>query len=155
MAESGTAPSSRITLKQRAYDAWFRHTHQSRLIYNTCWEDPRADRAMLRLDSASEIAMITSAGCNALDYLLDDPAAIHCVDMNPRQNALLDTSQQVISQRLAAVRPSVDPSQCFVKIRTHHCGHHQSVVATCTQTGVHRISILQDIDHQHIGVLPQ
>ncbi|MCB1605365.1 MAG: BtaA family protein [Xanthomonadales bacterium] len=97
MAESGTAPSSRITLKQRAYDAWFRHTHQSRLIYNTCWEDPRADRAMLRLDSASEIAMITSAGCNALDYLLDDPAAIHCVDMNPRQNALLDL-------KLAALR---------------------------------------------------
>ena len=33
------------SLKQRAYDAWFRHVHGSRLIYNTCWEDPRADRA--------------------------------------------------------------------------------------------------------------
>ena len=78
------------TLKQRAYDAWFRHVHGSRLIYNTCWEDPRADRAMLGVQSGSRIAMITSAGCNALDYLLDDPAAIHCVDLNPRQNALLD-----------------------------------------------------------------
>jgi S-adenosylmethionine-diacylglycerol 3-amino-3-carboxypropyl transferase len=35
------------SLKQRAYDAWFRHVHGSRLIYNTCWEDPRADRALL------------------------------------------------------------------------------------------------------------
>ena len=34
--------------------------------------------------------MITSAGCNALDYLLDDPAEIHAVDVNPRQNALLE-----------------------------------------------------------------
>ena len=34
--------------------------------------------------------MITSAGCNALDYLLDNPAEIHSVDMNPRQNAVLE-----------------------------------------------------------------
>lgn len=34
--------------------------------------------------------MITSAGCNVLNYLLDDPASIHTVDINPRQNALLD-----------------------------------------------------------------
>jgi S-adenosylmethionine-diacylglycerol 3-amino-3-carboxypropyl transferase len=75
---------------QRAYDAWFRHVHGSRLIYNTCWEDPRADRALLDVGPGSRIAMITSAGCNALDYLLDDPAEIHCVDLNPRQNALLE-----------------------------------------------------------------
>ena len=78
------------SLKQRAYDAWFRHVHGSRLIYNTCWEDPRADRALLGVGRGARIAMITSAGCNALDYLLDDPAEIHCVDLNPRQNALLD-----------------------------------------------------------------
>lgn len=34
--------------------------------------------------------MLTSAGCNALDYLLDNPKAIYCVDVNPRQNALLE-----------------------------------------------------------------
>ena len=78
------------TLKQRAYDAWFRHVHGTRLIYNTCWEDPRADRALLQVASGDRIAMITSAGCNALDYLLDDPAEIHCVDLNSRQNALLE-----------------------------------------------------------------
>lgn len=34
--------------------------------------------------------MLTSAGCNALDYLLDDPEHIFCVDINPSQNALLN-----------------------------------------------------------------
>lgn len=85
-------------LKQRAYDAWFRHVHTSKLIYNTCWEDPRADRAMLALNSQSRLAMITSAGCNALDYLLDDPAEIHCIDMNARQNALLELKMAAIAK---------------------------------------------------------
>ena len=42
--------------------------------------------------------MITSAGCNALDYLLDSPAEIHTIDMNPRQNALLDLKKALIEQ---------------------------------------------------------
>lgn len=73
-----------------AHDELFQRVHTSRLIYNTCWEDPRLDREMLRLDAESRVVMITSAGCNALDYLLDDPAEVHAVDMNPRQNALLE-----------------------------------------------------------------
>jgi S-adenosylmethionine-diacylglycerol 3-amino-3-carboxypropyl transferase len=43
----------------------------------------------MQLDENSEIVMITSAGCNALDYLLDNPRQINCIDVNPRQNALL------------------------------------------------------------------
>lgn len=34
--------------------------------------------------------MITSAGCNVLDYALTGPSRIHAVDANPRQNALLE-----------------------------------------------------------------
>lgn len=67
----------------------FRQIHGNSLVYNACWEDPRCDRTLLDLNSRSRIVMLTSAGCNALDYLLDDPAEIHCVDINPRQNALL------------------------------------------------------------------
>ena len=63
--------------------------HENALIYNTCWEDPRLDRQMLDLKPDSRVVTITSAGCNVLDYLLDQPAAIYAVDMNPRQNALL------------------------------------------------------------------
>ncbi|MEL7249658.1 MAG: BtaA family protein [Bacteroidota bacterium] len=74
----------------------FRQVHENNLIYNTCWEDPRCDRDLLEFGPDSEIVMITSAGCNALDYLLDDPAQVHCVDMNPRQNALLELKKASI-----------------------------------------------------------
>jgi S-adenosylmethionine-diacylglycerol 3-amino-3-carboxypropyl transferase len=83
-------PNLKSRLKQRAHDALFHRIHSSTLIYNTCWEDPRLDRQLLALQPDSRVVMITSAGCNALDYLLDDPAEIHAVDVNPRQNALLE-----------------------------------------------------------------
>lgn len=67
----------------------FHQVHSNNLVYNTCWEDPRCDRELMQLDENSEIVMITSAGCNALDYLLDNPRQINCIDVNPRQNALL------------------------------------------------------------------
>lgn len=67
----------------------FNKVHATNLVYNTCWEDPRCDRELLQLDQDSKVVMITSAGDNALDYLLDQPHTIHCVDVNPRQNALL------------------------------------------------------------------
>jgi len=67
----------------------FKQVHSKNLVYNTCWEDPRCDRQLLELQADSEVVMITSAGCNALDYLLDGPQQINCVDVNPRQNALL------------------------------------------------------------------
>ena len=51
---------------------------------------------MLSLNSRSRVVMITSAGCNALDYLLAGPAHVHAVDMNPRQNALLQLKMAVI-----------------------------------------------------------
>ncbi|MFI5358001.1 MAG: DUF3419 family protein [Opitutales bacterium] len=75
----------------------FRLVHGHQLIYNTCWEDPRLDRQAMNLGPADTVLVITSAGCNVLDYLLDSPARIHAVDMNPRQNALLEL-------KLAAIR---------------------------------------------------
>ncbi|MCB9076172.1 MAG: BtaA family protein [Anaerolineaceae bacterium] len=71
------------------HDFIFKNIHSHRLIYNQCWEDPRIDRQLLQIKPDSKLVMITSAGCNALDYLLDSPETIHCVDVNPRQNALL------------------------------------------------------------------
>jgi S-adenosylmethionine-diacylglycerol 3-amino-3-carboxypropyl transferase len=75
--------------KNQLSEKIFSQIHGGNLVYNTCWEDPRCDREMLDINAQSQVVMLTSAGCNALDYLLDDPAQIHCVDMNPRQNALL------------------------------------------------------------------
>jgi S-adenosylmethionine-diacylglycerol 3-amino-3-carboxypropyl transferase len=42
--------------------------------------------------------MITSAGCNALDYLIDGPAEIHAIDVNPRQNALLELKLAILRE---------------------------------------------------------
>lgn len=75
---------------RKVQDFVFNKVHGSQLIYNTCWEDPRIDRKILNLGQDSRVAMITSAGCNAIEYLLDDPQEIHCIDLNFRQNALLE-----------------------------------------------------------------
>src|SRR5262245_14749442 len=68
----------------------FQFVHGHNLVYNTCWEDPRLDREALRLGPDDTVMVITSAGCNALDYALDEPKHVYAVDMNPRQNALLE-----------------------------------------------------------------
>jgi S-adenosylmethionine-diacylglycerol 3-amino-3-carboxypropyl transferase len=74
-------------------DRVFNRIHSNYLIYNTCWEDPRIDRQLLNIQAGDKIVMITSAGCNALDYLQDNPGEVHCIDMNPRQNAVLALKQ--------------------------------------------------------------
>ena len=91
---------ARPTLPRRflraTHDLVFHHVHGGQLIYNSCWEDPRIDRELLALRPDSRVVMITSAGCNALDYLLDDPAEIHAVDVNHRQNAVLELKLALI-----------------------------------------------------------
>jgi S-adenosylmethionine-diacylglycerol 3-amino-3-carboxypropyl transferase len=80
---------------------WFSSTcfnmvHQKNLVYNTCWEDPRLDHVALQLSPDDNVLVITSAGCNALDYVLKAPKHVYAVDMNPRQNALLQLKQAAI-----------------------------------------------------------
>jgi S-adenosylmethionine-diacylglycerol 3-amino-3-carboxypropyl transferase len=75
---------------ERLSRAGFNLIHRTRLIYNTCWEDPRLDRVALDLKNDDEVMTITSAGCNALDYALAGGRRVYAVDLNPRQNALLE-----------------------------------------------------------------
>ncbi|MGM0453309.1 MAG: DUF3419 family protein [Thermodesulfobacteriota bacterium] len=79
-------------------DRVFQFIHNSQLIYNTCWEDPWIDRELMGLGPDSKVVMITSAGCNALDYLLDGPGRIHAVDVNFRQNALFELKRALIER---------------------------------------------------------
>ncbi len=74
----------------------FNTVHGNNLVYNTCWEDPRLDRVALEFGPEDNVMVITSAGCNALDYSLAGPNHVHAVDMNPRQNALLDLKKSAI-----------------------------------------------------------
>jgi S-adenosylmethionine-diacylglycerol 3-amino-3-carboxypropyl transferase len=71
--------------------------YQRTLLFNTCWEDPAVDRRALAIGPGDTLLVITSAGCNVLDYALAGPRAIHAVDANPRQTALLEL-------KLAAIR---------------------------------------------------
>ena len=50
----------------------------------------------LDLGPEDNVMVITSAGCNALDYALAGPKHVYAVDMNPRQNALLDLKRSAI-----------------------------------------------------------
>jgi len=84
-------------LGQRLQDVFFGLIHGNRLVYNTCWEDPRLDRQLLDLGPQSLVAVITSAGDNALEYLLDGPAGVDCVDVNFRQNALLELKRALFT----------------------------------------------------------
>lgn len=53
------------------------------LVYPQIWEDPDVDMAALRIEPGNRIVTIASGGCNALSYLIADPARIEAVDLNP------------------------------------------------------------------------
>ena len=84
------------SLNKLLHRGLFRLLHGNKLVYNATWEDPRIDRELLQLGPESRVVTITSAGCNVLDMLLDQPDAIHAIDVNPRQNALLELKTALI-----------------------------------------------------------
>ena len=79
------SPSPTGRLSRWLFDA----VHRQNLVYNQCWEDPAVDHEALRLRPDDRVLVITSAGCNALDYALSG-ASVLAVDVNPRQNHLLE-----------------------------------------------------------------
>lgn len=83
-----TVRTERILSKQgflqKLFAVWF-----DAFVYNQIWEDPRVDLQALNLDEASRILTISSGGCNALNYLVENPASITAVDLNPYHIYLL------------------------------------------------------------------
>lgn len=116
----------------RAHDLIFRRIHNHRLIYNACWEDSRIDRQLLKIGHDSQVVMLTSAGCNALDYLLDEPASVFAVDVNPRQNALLELKKAlIVHEEFAAffamfgLGAAADYREIYGRVRSHLPGYAQ------------------------------
>src|SRR5580693_9401712 len=72
------------TIWDRMYAFWLR-----RLVYTQIWEDPEADLAALQLPIGSTIVTISSGGCNALSYLIAQPAQVFAVDLNEAHLSLL------------------------------------------------------------------
>jgi S-adenosylmethionine-diacylglycerol 3-amino-3-carboxypropyl transferase len=75
---------------ERIRNRLFHEFHRRTLIYTACCEDPAVDRDALRLTPSDRLLVITSGGCNALDYLLAGAGEVNAVDLNPCQNALLE-----------------------------------------------------------------
>jgi S-adenosylmethionine-diacylglycerol 3-amino-3-carboxypropyl transferase len=94
-ARNGRAPAIHAARKgpslvERVHDGVFNALYTRALVYNTCWEDPAVDRVALDLQPQHTVLVITSAGCNALDYVLAGAGRVVAIDANPRQNALLE-----------------------------------------------------------------
>jgi S-adenosylmethionine-diacylglycerol 3-amino-3-carboxypropyl transferase len=60
------------------------------LVFTQSWEDPALDRAAFATKPGARIATVGSGGCNALTFLLDDPAEIFAFDYNPTQVWVLE-----------------------------------------------------------------
>ncbi|MDE2619986.1 MAG: DUF3419 family protein [Sphingomonadales bacterium] len=58
------------------------------LVYAQIWEDPVIDMAALEIAPDHRIVTIASGGCNALSYLVADPAEVTAVDLNTAHVAL-------------------------------------------------------------------
>jgi S-adenosylmethionine-diacylglycerol 3-amino-3-carboxypropyl transferase len=70
---------------QRLFAVWF-----DAFVYNQIWEDPRVDLQALELDENSRVLTISSGGCNALNYLLENPESVTAVDLNRHHIYLLN-----------------------------------------------------------------
>lgn len=70
---------------QKLFAVWF-----DAFVYNQIWEDPRVDLQALKLDENSRILTISSGGCNALNYLLEEPCSVTAVDLNRHHIYLLN-----------------------------------------------------------------
>ena len=77
IAEAVGIGRERRTLADRAFALVF-----SGLVYPQIWEDPDVDMAAMELQPGHRVVTIASGGCNALSYLLGDPAEVEAVDLN-------------------------------------------------------------------------
>jgi betaine lipid synthase len=66
-------------------------------IYAFTWEDPREDIKHLSLTKDDIMFVMTSEGCNVLEYVLHDVKRIHAVDMNPCQGHMLELKLAALS----------------------------------------------------------
>lgn len=74
---------SKAGLTERAFTFAF-----SSLVYPQIWEDPVVDMEAMEIEPDHRIIAIASGGCNALSYLIANPAEITLVDLNASHVAL-------------------------------------------------------------------
>ncbi|MGI8469682.1 MAG: DUF3419 family protein [Pyrinomonadaceae bacterium] len=77
--------SKKQSVLQKLFAVWF-----DAFVYNQIWEDPRVDIKALKLNENSRVLTISSGGCNALNYLLENPESVTAVDLNRHHIFLLN-----------------------------------------------------------------
>jgi S-adenosylmethionine-diacylglycerol 3-amino-3-carboxypropyl transferase len=94
------------------------------ILYAQCWEDPEMDRTAFGIKPGDAIFTITSGGCNALAFLIDDPESVTCLDMNRFQNYLLSlkisafkTLKYNETLEFFGIKPSVNRWEMYKSLR--------------------------------------
>ncbi|AYA35819.1 DUF3419 family protein [Hymenobacter oligotrophus] len=67
-----------------------------RIRYSLVWESSTTLCQALQLQPTDDVLVISSAGCNALNVLLQEPRSVTAIDLNPVQNHLLHFKQHLI-----------------------------------------------------------
>lgn len=96
---SKTNPSAFKTSVLDAFSAsqlFTKRKAQNKLIQSQTWADSHIDLLALDLKPAANIVTIAAGACHALAYLSTKPAAIHCVDDNQAQLALLEIKAKAL-----------------------------------------------------------
>lgn len=84
-AVSNKKNSKKQKFLQKLFAVWF-----DAFVYNQIWEDPRVDLQALQFDENSRVLTISSGGCNALNYLLENPESVTAIDLNRHHIYLLN-----------------------------------------------------------------
>jgi S-adenosylmethionine-diacylglycerol 3-amino-3-carboxypropyl transferase len=80
------------------YDKLLRRAVFDDVLYSQCWEDPSIDREAFNISPDDVLFTITSGGCNALAFLLDNPRRVISLDINASQNRLLELKAAALSK---------------------------------------------------------
>jgi len=103
------------------------------ILYAQCWEDPEVDRIAFMIKPGDTIFSITSGGCNALSFLVDDPGKIVCLDLSKYQNYLLSLKMNAFKSltynellEFLGVYPSERRSKLYEKLKSGLSEEEQS-----------------------------
>ena len=107
---------------REAYEAEKSHKIMSTYLYAFVWEDPSVDLDYFDLRKDDNVLLITSGGCNALEYLINKPITLQCVDLNPCQNHLFEL-------KLAAIK-SLSHQDLWQLLGVGHHGDFRTLLNT-------------------------
>jgi len=96
----------------------------SRIRYSQCWEDPQCLVEALEIGGDDDVLSVTSAGCNSLALLLEEPRSVTAIDFSPIQSHLLHLKAAAIQAldypeflEFLGVRKSRRRLDCYRSVR--------------------------------------